>query len=83
MELSSAYFFGRALANVRKRLGISSRTLAERSGVSESYLDALESFQKEPGVRMIVRLGRALGIPPGELVDEMDRLMREAEENTR
>ena len=32
---------------------------------------------------MIVRLGRALGIPPGELVDEMDRLMREAEENTR
>lgn len=29
---------------------------------------------------MIVRLGRALGIPPGELINEMDRLMREAGE---
>ena len=81
MEYSSVYFFGQALAGIRKRLGISLHTLAEHSGISEYYLGAIENSQKEPGARMIIRLGRALGIPPGDLVNEMDRLMREAEEH--
>ncbi|MDE7064765.1 MAG: helix-turn-helix transcriptional regulator [Desulfovibrionaceae bacterium] len=80
MEYSSAYFFGQALVGICKRRGISPHTLAERSGISEYYISAIEKSQKEPGARMIVRLGRALGIPPGELVNEMDRLMREAGE---
>ena len=70
-------FFGAALARIRKRLGISRYEVAKRAGLSEEYLYKLEKSFREPRAGMIVRLGRALGIPPGELVNEMDRLMHD------
>ena len=36
----------------------------------------LENSKREPKARMIIRLGRGLGISPGDLLNEMDRLMR-------
>ena len=36
-----------------------------------------QNGKREPRAAMIIRLGRALGIAPGELLDETDRLMRE------
>ena len=68
--------FGAALVNVRKSLHISQYQLAKHSGSTEEYLNKLENAKREPKARMIIRLGRGLGIPPGDLLNEMDRLMR-------
>lgn len=68
--------FGMALVNVRESLQISQYQLAKRSGITEEYLNKLENSKREPKARMIIRLGRGLGIPPGDLLNEMDRLMR-------
>lgn len=62
--------------NVRESLHISQYQLAKNSGISEEYLNKLENSKREPKARMIIRLGRGLGIPPGDLLNEMDRLMR-------
>ena len=50
--------------------------LAKRTGIAEEYLNKLENSKREPKARMIIRLGRGLGISPGDLLNEMDRLMR-------
>lgn len=81
MERVRLCLFGAGLTHTRKRLKLSRYEVARRSGFSEEYLYKLEKSFREPKVGTVVRLGRALGIPPGELVNEMDRLMREAEEN--
>ena len=62
--------------NVRESLHITQYQLAKDSGITEEYLNKLENSKREPKARMIIRLGRGLGIPPGELLNEMDRLMR-------
>lgn len=72
--------FGEALVRTRKKLGITQYELSKRSGISEAYLNKLEKAKREPKAEMIIRLGRALGIAPGELLDEMDRLMRQEEQ---
>lgn len=79
MESKIGEYFGRALVRVRTRLGISQYQLAKLSGISEEYLNKLENGKREPRAAMIIRLGRALGIAPGELIDETDRIMREGE----
>lgn len=64
---------------MRTRLGISQYQLAKISGISEEYLNKLENGKREPRAAMIIRLGRAMGIAPGELINETDRLMRKAD----
>ena len=68
--------FGAALVNIRESLQISQYQLAKRTGIAEEYLNKLENSKREPKARMILRLGRGLGISPGDLLNEMDRLMR-------
>ena len=77
MESKIGEYFGKALVRVRTRLGISQYQLAKISGISEEYLNKLENGKREPRAEMIIRLGRALGIAPGDLINETDRLMRE------
>lgn len=76
MESKIGEYFGKALVRVRTRLGISQYQLAKISGIAEEYLNKLENSKREPKARMIIRLGRGLGISPGDLLNEMDRLMR-------
>lgn len=77
MESKIGDRFGKALVRTRTKLGISQYQLAKLSGISEEYLNKLENGKREPRATMVIRLGRALGIAPGELINETDRLMRE------
>lgn len=63
--------FGQVLVNTRKNLGISQYRLAKLSGISERYLNFLEHGTVEPRVTMVIRLGEALGVAPGDLVNDM------------
>jgi len=41
--------------------------LAERSGVSLAHVNRLENARREPGMKTIIRLSRAMGTTPSEL----------------
>jgi HTH-type transcriptional regulator, competence development regulator len=66
--------FGKWLLDARKKAGLTQEQLAERSGLSPSYISALE--RQEPNTRAgeprmprpetVNRIAKALGIPSGE-----------------
>ena len=62
--------FGAALVNIRESLQISQYQLAKRTGIAEEYLNKLENSKREPKARMIIRLGRGLGVSPGDLLNQ-------------
>lgn len=61
----------RFAANVRRlraKKNLSQKALAERSGVSVSYISMLERGQRSPPLETIEKLARALGVPPSTLL---------------
>lgn len=62
----------RFAANVlrhRKRLGLSQEALGDASGLHRTEVGLLERGQREPRLSTIVRLARALGVAPKELLE--------------
>jgi transcriptional regulator with XRE-family HTH domain len=55
--------FGRAIRLCRAAFNLSQAELAERAGVTASYLSLLESGQRQPSVGTIKKLCKALGVP--------------------
>ncbi len=62
--------FVRNLKMWRWRLGISQRDVAVMSGVSESYIHAVELMDISPSLALVERVAEALGVPPWTLVCE-------------
>lgn len=61
----------RFAANVRRfraKKKLSQKALAERIGISVSYVSMLERGQRSPPLETIEKLARALGVPPGTLL---------------
>ena len=54
----------------RKRLGFSQELMAEKSGISHSFYQAIEGGTKFPSVEKIESLARAVGVPPYRLFVE-------------
>ncbi len=48
--------------------------LAEAAGLSPDYVNKLELGRHEPSAETLVRIARALGVGPGELFPESERL---------
>ena len=60
--------FGRNLRNERIRLGLSQEALGHACDLHPTEISRLERAAREPRLSTIVRLGRALGVRPGELL---------------
>jgi transcriptional regulator with XRE-family HTH domain len=59
-------------AEVRKRRTAQKLTLeglSERSGLTPHYLSTLETGKRDPSVSTLLKLARALGVPPGDLLE--------------
>lgn len=58
------------LRRLRMRRKLSQNELAKRSGVSQSYISLLEAGGRgfRPGVDVLQRLARGLGVPVTELL---------------
>lgn len=72
-----AELFGSALRRVRRERGLSQEALAEATGLSANFVGEMERGLKAPGLVVVVRLARALGVSIHELlVDFTDSAIR-------
>jgi XRE family aerobic/anaerobic benzoate catabolism transcriptional regulator len=63
---------GHRVRDLRAQRGITRRTLAHDSGVSERYLAQLESGQGNPSISVVRALAHAFGVAPDSLVAESE-----------
>lgn len=60
--------FAQNLRTRRQRLGLSQEALGEASGMHRTEISLLERAKREPRLSTIVRLARAMGARPAELL---------------
>jgi transcriptional regulator with XRE-family HTH domain len=56
------------LKQLREKRGMSQEALAEKAGISRSYLARLETAKHDPTLTMLEKLARALGVKIEALV---------------
>ena len=54
---------------LRERRGLTQEQLAEKSGVSRTYLARLETGRQDPTLSTLEKLAKALGVKVGRLVE--------------
>ena len=59
--------FGSTLRELRTERGISQERLAELAGLDRNYIGQIERAERNPAVVNIVRIAKALKVPPAEL----------------
>lgn len=65
---------GRAIKVVRTEQGVERRELAEKAGISYSYLAEIENGNKPPSSQVLIAISEALGLRPSELHATADSL---------
>jgi len=62
--------FSTVLRQLREAKGMTQADLAKRAKVDQGYISTLEAGEKKnPGINVLKRLARALGVPVGELLE--------------
>lgn len=62
--------FGANVRRIRRAKEISQEELAHRANIHRTYLSALErSGGRNPTIRVVERIARALDVTPGQLLD--------------
>lgn len=64
-------FMPAVIRRYRDAAGLSQQQLADRVGISKSYVSSLELGYRAPNLNLIVKIARSLEVRPGELVDAM------------
>lgn len=64
--------FGEILRAERNKLGWSQERLAEASDLHRVYISELERGLRNPSVLAFMRIARALGLKPSELLQKFD-----------
>jgi transcriptional regulator with XRE-family HTH domain len=59
--------FGRNVARLRVEKGFSQDKLAEKADLDRTYLSGIERGVRNPGIKVVIRLARALGVTVDEL----------------
>ena len=64
--------FGRILQQLRTERGLSQEELGFESDYHRTYISQLERGQKNPSLKAIFRLARALGVRPSEMIRRIE-----------
>lgn len=68
--------FGLRVRALRRRRDLTLEQLGERAGLSDKYLQAVETARQAPTIETIEKLARGLGVAPQELFAIDDRSPR-------
>lgn len=64
--------FGMVLQQLRKQRKLTQEQLAWETQMEQTYISLLERGAKEPGVRTLLKLARALGVSSGQFMSEVE-----------
>lgn len=70
-DLAIATAFGQRVRTVRHDVGITQEKLAEAAGLHPTFISNVERGYRVPTVPTLLRLARGLGVPPSELIDDL------------
>lgn len=62
------YRLGRRIQKVRQEKGLTQEKLAEKVGVSTTWIGYLETGYRRPNLKMIYKIARVLKVPASELL---------------
>ena len=68
--------FGRTIQERRRAKGLGQRALAERVGVSFTYISKIENGTRRLDVIEFVRIAEAIGSDPAEIVSRLQNELR-------
>jgi transcriptional regulator with XRE-family HTH domain len=57
------------LRQLRQEKGWSQEAFADEAGLHRTYISDLERGARNPTISVVDKLARALGVPPGQLLD--------------
>ena len=60
--------FGQSVAKHRRAKGFSQETLAEKADLDRTYLSDIERGVRNPGIKNVVLIAKALGIAAADLL---------------
>lgn len=60
--------FGRSVARHRRAKELSQEALAEKADLDRTYLSDIERGVRNPGIRNVVLIAKALGVSPSDLL---------------
>jgi transcriptional regulator with XRE-family HTH domain len=79
MAMDLPKVLGRNVRRLREEAGTSQEEVAFRAGLNRAYLSDVERGARNPTVRVVGRLAKALGVEPAELFrSPSDRPTRKA-----
>ena len=60
--------FGQGVAKHRRAKGLSQEALAEKADIDRTYLSDIERGVRNPGIKNVIVIAKALGITPSDLM---------------
>jgi len=64
--------FGLRLRHCREAKGLTQERLAEKAQLDQTYISGIERGLRNPGIKNVLRLAKALGITTAKLVEGVD-----------
>lgn len=68
---SGVAHFARNVAEARRRLRLTQEDVSARSGVHPTEVSRIENGERDVRVSTVFRLADALGVTPGQLLDDL------------
>ena len=68
--------FGKVIAELRAKRGISQEALAESIDSTNVYISLLESGQRKPSLNATILIAQSLGVQPDTLIKEVNDLLK-------
>lgn len=67
--------FGNLIRQARLKAGITQEELAEKVRLTREYISLLERGKRMPTIAVFIRLARAVGISPADLIQQVEKSM--------
>ena len=71
--------FGKVIAELRAKRGISQEQLAEAIGSTNVYISLLESGRRKPSLNATILLAQSLEIQPDKLTEQVITMLKQSE----